>query len=314
MTKQNNNALVDTREPKLGKFAIFTIYKLIGFQWINILIGSVCNSGIGVVQIIFFFIIGGIVDVISVGNENGQPLTPQEIRTQINYLAMWIAIFYKPTSGNVYLDGVDINEIDPKWLHKSIAIVSQEPVLFGTTIAHNIAYAVGLENVTQKQIEDAAKEANAHNFIMDLPDGYNTKVSEKGVSLSGGQKQRIAIARAVLQNPNLLLLDEATSALDTESEAMVQESLNRIMKGRTSICIAHRLTTIKNCDHIYVLEKGELKEEGVHDELLKIENGVYRKFAEKQMKFGENTPIDTTDEIHRKSWRDSVYIKTLFTN
>ncbi|KAL9652286.1 hypothetical protein ABK040_011945 [Willaertia magna] len=194
--------------------------------------------------------------------------------------------FYTPNAGRVFIDGVDVAELDPQWLHKNIGIVTQEPILFATTIAENIAYAVGFENVTQEQIEEAAKAANAHNFIIDLPEGYKTRLGEKGVSLSGGQKQRIAIARAVLQNPHLLLLDEATSALDTESEALVQAALDKLMQGRTSICIAHRLSTVQNCDVICVLHKGELKEVGKHQELLQIENGIYRKLAQKQMMFG----------------------------
>ena len=163
----------------------------------------------------------------------------------------------------------------------------KEPTLFARTIRENIAYAVGVENVTQQQIEEAAQASNCHNFIMDLPNRYDTIVGEKGVSLSGGQKQRIAIARALLQNPSVLLLDEATSALDSESEALVQQSLEHLVKRRTTICIAHRLSTIKNADVICVMQKGVLVEKGKHYELLKIENGVYRKLAEKQIEFGE---------------------------
>ncbi|EFC37547.1 predicted protein [Naegleria gruberi] len=193
--------------------------------------------------------------------------------------------FYNPNAGQILIDGVDILEIDPMFIHHKIGIVTQEPVLFAASIKENIAYAVGLENVTHEQIVNAAKLANCHNFIMDLPDEYDTLLGEKGVSMSGGQKQRIAIARALIQNPIVLLLDEATSALDTESEALVQEALDNLMKGRTTICIAHRLSTIKNSDVICVLVKGKLVEKGKHDDLLEIENGVYRKLAEKQMAF-----------------------------
>ncbi|KAF0973306.1 hypothetical protein FDP41_008513 [Naegleria fowleri] len=209
--------------------------------------------------------------------------------------------FYDPQEGEIIIDGHKIKDIDPQWLHKNIGIVTQEPVLFSCTIRENIAYAAGLENVTQEQIENAAKAANCHNFIVEMPDGYNTKLGEKGISLSGGQKQRVAIARAVLQNPQILLLDEATSALDTESEALVQQALDNLMKGRSTICIAHRLSTVQNCDTIYVLVKGELKESGTHHELLKIENGVYKKLAEKQMLFGRSDSVEfdrvTTQEI-----------------
>lgn len=196
--------------------------------------------------------------------------------------------FYNPKCGEIFIDGVDISEIDPMWLHKKVGIVTQEPVLFACSIRDNIAYAVSGENITQEQIEEAAKSANCHNFIVDLPEGYNTMLGEKGVSLSGGQKQRVCIARALLQNPSILLLDEATSALDTESESLVQAALEHLMKGRTTICIAHRLSTVKNSDLICVLAKGILVEKGRHEELLQIENGVYKKLAEKQMMFGKS--------------------------
>ena len=196
--------------------------------------------------------------------------------------------FYNPNKGSIEIDGIDITEIDPMWLHRNLGIVTQEPVLFAATIKDNIAYAVGLENVTDEQIMNAAKLANCHNFIMDLPEQYDTLLGEKGVSMSGGQKQRIAIARALIQNPKLLLLDEATSALDTESEALVQAALDTLMHGRTTICIAHRLSTIKNSDMICVLVKGNLMEKGKHDDLLRNENGVYRKLAEKQLAFTDH--------------------------
>ncbi|KAG2379229.1 hypothetical protein C9374_007368 [Naegleria lovaniensis] len=191
--------------------------------------------------------------------------------------------FYDPEEGSVFIDGVDIKDIDPAWLHKN------EPILFATTIRENIAYAVGNENVSDEQIEQAAKAANCHNFIMDLPNGYHTLLGEKGISLSGGQKQRVAIARALLQNPKILLLDEATSALDSESEALVQAALETLMKGRTSVSIAHRLSTIQNCDVIYVLVKGEIKEKGTHAELIATDDGIYRKLAEKQTVLGDSS-------------------------
>jgi ABC-type multidrug transport system fused ATPase/permease subunit len=193
--------------------------------------------------------------------------------------------FYDPKEGRVLLDGVDLKEIDPIWLHKNIAIVSQEPVLFATTIQRNIAYAVGDENVTMDQIIEAAKTANCHDFITKLPDGYQTLIGERGVSLSGGQKQRIAIARAMLQNASILLLDEATSALDTEAEHIVQQAIEKLMVGRTSIVIAHRLSTVANSDKIIVMGAGQVLEMGTHDELLSM-NGEYRKLAMKQMQFG----------------------------
>lgn len=200
--------------------------------------------------------------------------------------------FYTPNKGSISIDGVDISELDPMWLHRHcLGIVSQEPVLFAGSIKYNIAYALlgpnedinNFKSVTMEQIESVAKRANAHNFIMELPDKYDTPLGEKGVSLSGGQKQRIAIARALLQDPKILLLDEATSALDTESERLVQAALDELMKGRTTICIAHRLTTIVNADVICVLVRGALVEQGTHQDLIQIKDGVYRNLAQKQM-------------------------------
>ena len=205
--------------------------------------------------------------------------------------------FYHPVKGQILLDGVDLEQMDPFWLHRQIGLVGQEPVLFSGTIRYNIAYAVGLENTTQEAIEQAAKLANAHSFIMDLPDKYDTLLGEKVVSLSGGQKQRIAIARALLQDPKILLLDEATSALDTESEALVQAALDTLMKGRTTICIAHRLITVIHLDVICVMVKGVMKEKGTHAELIQIPNGIYRRLAEKQMVLVEEKVQDVEDVL-----------------
>ncbi|KAL0477837.1 ATP-binding cassette, subfamily B [Acrasis kona] len=196
--------------------------------------------------------------------------------------------FYEPNTGQVYLDGNSINEIDPYWIHKNVAIVTQEPVLFATTIRKNITYAVGDENFTQEEVEKCAKDANCHEFIMSLPNGYETMVGERGVSMSGGQKQRIAIARAMIQNSSLLLLDEATSALDTEAESLVQSALDKLMVGKTSIVIAHRLSTIKDCDVIVAMRSGEVIEMGTHDELVS-KKGMYYKLAQKQMQFGQKS-------------------------
>ena len=194
--------------------------------------------------------------------------------------------FYVPDSGKIFVDGVDILDIDPFYLHKHmISIVSQEPVLFNDTIRNNILYAVSdrSHEITQEMIENAAKIAYCHDFIVALKDGYNTIVGERGTSLSGGQKQRIAIARAVLQDPKILLLDEATSALDTESEKIVQQALSNLMKGRTSIVVAHRLSTIQDADLIIVMQKGEVVETGKHQELITRPKGLYIKLAKKQM-------------------------------
>ncbi len=187
--------------------------------------------------------------------------------------------FYDPTKGKVTIDDRDITEVTLKSLRRQIAIVPQETILFSGTIATNIAF--GKTTVDHLELEKAAKIANAHNFIMELPQQYNTQVGENGVNLSGGQRQRISIARAVLHDPRILLLDEATSALDSESEALVQEALQRLMVNRTVLIIAHRLATVRNCDRIFVLEKGQIIESGSHRELLDL-NGRYSQLHARQ--------------------------------
>merc|ERR1719379_52472 len=165
------------------------------------------------------------------------------------------------------IDGVDIRNLQLKWLRQQVGLVGQEPVLFSGTISQNIAY--GLPDATEEQIVQAAKMANAHEFICNFPGAYETMVGQSGSQLSGGQKQRIAIARAIIKNPSVLLLDEATSALDTESERVVQEALDDLMAKhkRTTIVIAHRLSTVRNVDKIAVVEEGRIVEEGTYDEL-----------------------------------------------
>jgi ABC-type multidrug transport system fused ATPase/permease subunit len=158
--------------------------------------------------------------------------------------------------------------------------VPQDVVLFAGSIKENIGY--GKPNATDEEIIAAAKQANAFDFVNSFPDKFDTLVGERGIQLSGGQRQRIAIARAVLKNPSILILDEATSSLDSESEHLVQEALDKLMKGRTSIVIAHRLATIRNADKIVVLQKGEIKESGTHQELMKVENGFYQKLSKMQ--------------------------------
>ncbi|EGG19851.1 ABC transporter B family protein [Cavenderia fasciculata] len=192
--------------------------------------------------------------------------------------------FYDPEDGQILLDGVDIREINVSSLRLNIGLVSQEPVLFGVSIEDNIRY--GNENATMEQIIDASRAANAHDFISALPEGYKTQVGEKGVQMSGGQKQRIAIARAIIKNPKILLLDEATSALDSASEKEVQVALDNVMKGRTVIVIAHRLSTIENSDIIAVVRKGQIIEQGTHDELLAKE-GVYTSLVRRQQSGGD---------------------------
>ncbi|CAN7062158.1 hypothetical protein IGI04_016703 [Brassica rapa subsp. trilocularis] len=189
--------------------------------------------------------------------------------------------FYDPASGQVLLDGHDLKTLKLKWLRQQIGLVSQEPALFATSIRENIL--LGRPDADQVEIEEAARVANAHSFIIKLPDGFDTQVGERGLQLSGGQKQRIAIARAMLKNPAILLLDEATSALDSESEKLVQEALDRFMIGRTTLIIAHRLSTIRKADLVAVLQQGSVSEIGTHDELFaKGENGVYSKLIKMQ--------------------------------
>ena len=187
--------------------------------------------------------------------------------------------FYDTDSGKILVDGVDIKDVTLKSLREQIGIVPQENTLFSGTIAQNIAF--GKSNFKMEDVEEAARIANAHQFINELSQGYFTYVGERGVNLSGGQRQRIAIARAILFDPRILILDEATSALDSESEALVQEALERIMQDRTVFVIAHRLATVRRADRILVLEKGQIVESGNHQQLL-AKNGLYASFYARQ--------------------------------
>lgn len=188
--------------------------------------------------------------------------------------------FYDITSGEILVDGKSIYDYDLENLRGNMSIVPQDVILFGGTIRENIAY--GKPNATDEEILLAAKQANAFNFVDGFPEKFETLVGERGVKLSGGQRQRIAIARALLKNPSILILDEATSSLDSESEKLVQEALEVLMEGRTSIIIAHRLSTIRNADKILVLDNGKISEEGTHQELINLENGIYKNLSNLQ--------------------------------
>ncbi|MEP5830415.1 MAG: ABC transporter ATP-binding protein [Maribacter dokdonensis] len=194
-------------------------------------------------------------------------------------IANLVTRFYDVNEGEISIDGNNIKNLSKKSLRGLLGLVTQDSILFNDTVKNNIG--LGKENATDEEIIAAAKIANAHDFIMDLPKGYDTNIGDSGNKLSGGQKQRLSISRAVLKNPPIMILDEATSALDTESERLVQDALEKMMKNRTSIVIAHRLSTIQNADTIVVLQKGEIVEQGTHAELLEL-NGTYKKLVEMQ--------------------------------
>ena len=179
------------------------------------------------------------------------------------------------------IDGLRVEEIDPVWLHDNVGVVTQEPILFNTTIRENILLAN--PQATPEEMEAVAVNANAHSFVTELPDGYDTYVGEGGIQLSAGQKQRIAIARALIRKPRILLLDEGTSALDTHSESLVQSALESASRGRTTVIVAHRLSTVQNADKIYCIKKGMVEEAGTHAELMEI-RGLYSELVGMQLK------------------------------
>lgn len=190
--------------------------------------------------------------------------------------------FYDPTGGAVFIDNIDIKTLTIQSLRSKMGIVTQETFLFNTSIKENIAY--GLEDCPMEDIIEAAKTANAHLFISEMPNGYNTMIGERGVKISGGQRQRLTIARALLKNPDIMIFDEATSALDSESEILVQEAIERLMKNRTTIVIAHRLSTIRNANKIIVIDRGKIIQAGNHEELINDNSGLYKKLYELQFR------------------------------
>jgi ABC-type multidrug transport system fused ATPase/permease subunit len=188
--------------------------------------------------------------------------------------------FYDPSEGAVLLDGRDVREVNLKWLRRQVGLVSQEPVLFSVSVGENIRY--GREDASEEEVEEAARQANALDFVRGLPEGFATLCGERGAQMSGGQKQRIAIARALVRDPRILLLDEATSALDSESERLVQAALEGVMGGRTVLLVAHRLSTVRGAERIAVLEGGRVAEEGSHEELLAA-RGAYWALVRQQL-------------------------------
>ncbi|NER24387.1 MAG: ABC transporter ATP-binding protein [Symploca sp. SIO1C2] len=213
--------------------------------------------------------------------------------------------FYDPVEGKITIDGQDLREYDLRSLRQAMGIVSQDTFLFNTSVGDNIAY--GRDNTTEEEIIEAAKRANAYEFILDLPQGFDTEIGERGIMLSGGQRQRIAIARALLRNPDILILDEATSALDTVSERLVQQAIDELCRDRTTIVIAHRLSTIQKADQIAVMDKGQVVEIGTHEELLQ-QNGHYSRLYTMQFDRGPDDVI--TQAVNNALVRTSYEVRT----
>jgi ABC-type multidrug transport system fused ATPase/permease subunit len=213
-------------------------------------------------------------------------------------LAQLLARLYDPQAGVVLLDGRDVRALDPRWLRGQIGMVGQEPLLFSTTISENIRY--GRPDATDAEIRAAARVAHADVFIQGFPEQYQTHVGERGVQLSGGQKQRLAIARAILKHPPVLILDEATSALDAESEQWVQQALASVARGRTTLVIAHRLSTVRHADRVVVLDRGRVLESGSHDALF-ARGGLYRRLVERQLIGAESLSATMFEPVAKSS-------------
>jgi ABC-type multidrug transport system fused ATPase/permease subunit len=195
-------------------------------------------------------------------------------------IANLICRFYDPSRGQITIDGQNLRNIQLSSLRQQVAVVLQDSFLFNNSVAENLLY--GKPDATREELIEAAKAANAHEFIIQLPEGYDTEIGERGVKLSGGQKQRLALARAILADPRILILDEATSSVDAEAEFLIQQALERVLKDRTSLVIAHRLSTVRNADKIIVLDKGRIVETGKHDVLLQ-NGGLYSQLYRRQM-------------------------------
>ncbi|VDO23444.1 unnamed protein product [Heligmosomoides polygyrus] len=258
------------REPKVKNHGTYAPEKLVGrIEFKNVKFSYPIRPDLPIMEDLTFTVEPGQV-VALVGPSGGG---------KSSCIAM-LEHFYEPTGGEVLLDGVPIREYDHKYLHTKVALVGQEPVLYARSVTENIGY--GLDTYSNDDVQTSAKLANAHAFIMDTSEGYNTNVGEKGSQMSGGQKQRIAIARALVRDPVVLLLDEATSALDSESEHSVQEAISKNLKGRTVILIAHRLSTVENADKIVVINHGRVEQMGTHRELINQE-GMYKQLVQRQM-------------------------------
>jgi ATP-binding cassette subfamily B protein len=199
--------------------------------------------------------------------------------------------FHEYTGGRILLDGVELKDYSRSYLRRQIGIVEQEPFLFSRSIRENITYGVG-RDVSQEEVERAAKAAAVHDVIMSFPDGYKTIVGEKGVTLSGGQKQRVTIARTLLKNPRILILDDSTSSVDTETEAEIRGALNELMENRTTFIIAHRIQSVMNADLILVLDKGEVIQNGTHEDLIFQKDGMYRRIYDIQTKIDEELDME----------------------
>ncbi|WKX88018.1 hypothetical protein Q1695_007992 [Nippostrongylus brasiliensis] len=281
------------REPKVNNHGTYKPEKLVGrIEFKNVKFSYPIRPDLPIMQDLTFTVEPGEV-VALVGPSGGG---------KSSCIAM-LEHFYEPTGGEVLLDGVPIRDYDHKYLHTKVALVGQEPVLYARSVTENIGY--GLDTYSNDDVQASAKLANAHAFIMDTSEGYNTNVGEKGSQMSGGQKQRIAIARALVRDPVVLLLDEATSALDSESEHSVQEAISKNLKGRTVVLIAHRLSTVENADKIVVINQGRVEQMGTHKELINQE-GMYKLLVQRQMMGGELdeepvTPIVAPPRVRRIS-------------